>query len=84
MTNGTTSNAKKRQIQLSMKEVSQPEPEVELEPEQTMMELAFREARASRPRRESVQQHLRNEKGRGRQEQGDIMRRTLAQRPDRD
>jgi ribosomal protein S1 len=81
-------NSKKRQIQLSMKEASQPEPEVELEPEQTIMELAFREARASRPRRQSVQQHLRNEKGRGRQEQGDmqgdIMRRTLAQRPDRD
>jgi hypothetical protein len=68
-----------------MKEASQPEPEVELEPEQTMMELAFREARATRPRRQSVQQHLRSEKGRGRQEeQGDIMRRTLAQRPERD
>ena len=77
-------NAKKRQIQLSMKEVSQPESEIDLEPEQTIMEMAFREARSNRPRRESVQQHLRNEKGRGRDEQGDIMRRTLAQRPDRD
>jgi ribosomal protein S1 len=77
-------NARKRQIQLSMKEVNQPEPEDEVEPEQTIMELAFREARANRPRRESVQQHQRNEQARVRNEQGDIMRRTLAQRPQQD
>jgi len=75
-------DARKRQIQLSMKEANVPEPEVDLEPEQTLMEQAFREARASRPRRESVQNQLRGDKARSR-EQNDILHRTLAQRPDR-
>jgi ribosomal protein S1 len=75
-------DARKRQIQLSMKEANVPEPEPDLEPEQTLMEQAFREARASRPRRESVQNQLRGDKARSR-EQNDILRRTLAQRPDR-
>jgi len=77
-------NARKRQIQLSMKEVNPPEPEFMEEPEQTMMEMAFREARTNRPRRQSVQQHQRNEKARTLDEQGDIMRRTLAQRQAQD
>jgi ribosomal protein S1 len=77
-------NARKRQIQLSMKEANQPEPESVEEPEQTMMEMAFREARTNRPRRQSVQQHQRNEKARVLDEQGDIMRRTLAQRQAQD
>jgi len=77
-------NARKRQIQLSMKEANQPEPEPELEPEQTIMELAFREARATRIRRQSVQQHQRNEKVREQEQMDDIMRRTLAQRPQRE
>jgi small subunit ribosomal protein S1 len=77
-------NARKRQIQLSMKEANLPEPEEVIEPVQTPMEMAFREARTSRPRRESVQLHQRNEKERGREDLGDIMRRTLAQRPPRD
>ena len=76
-------NTRKRQIQLSMKEANQPDPETEDEPDQTLMELAFREARVTRPRRQSVQQHQRNEKGRDRGEQDEIMRRTLAQRPAR-
>lgn len=73
-------NARKRQIQLSMKEANLPEPEPIVETEQTMMELAFHEARTNRPRRQSVQQHQRNAQARVREEQGDIMRRTLAQR----
>ena len=78
-------NMRKRQIQLSMKEANQPEAEVDIiEPEQTLMELAFHEARSNRQRRQSVQQHQRSEKGRGSDPQGDIMRRTLAQRPQRD
>jgi ribosomal protein S1 len=78
-------NVRKRQIQLSMKEANQPEPEADfVEPEQTLMEFAFHEARANRQRRQSVQQHQRNEQGRGSESQGDIMRRTLAQRPQRD
>jgi predicted RNA-binding protein with RPS1 domain len=52
-----------------------------LEPEQTLMEQAFLQARSARPRRESVQNQLRGDKSRAR-EQGDILRRTLAQRPD--
>jgi small subunit ribosomal protein S1 len=76
-------DARKRQIQLSMKEANAPEPEANLEPEQTLMEQAFLQARATRPRRQSVQNQLRNEKARPR-EQDDIMRRTLAQRPGRD
>lgn len=76
-------DARKRQIQLSMKEANAPEPEADLEPEQTLMEQAFLQARATRPRRQSVQNQLRNEKARPR-EQDDIMRRTLAQRPGRD
>ena len=75
-------DARKRQIQLSMKEANLPEPEVDLEPEQTLMEQAFLQARSARPRRESVQNQLRGDKSRGR-EQDDILRRTLAQRPDR-
>ena len=77
-------DARKRQIQLSMKEANAPEPEadLELEPEQTLMEQAFRQARSARPRRESVQNQLRGDKSRMR-EQDDILRRTLAQRPDR-
>jgi small subunit ribosomal protein S1 len=75
-------DARKRQIQLSMKEANVPEPEVSLEPEQTLMEQAFRQARSARPRRESVQNQLRGDKSRAR-EQDDILRRTLAQRPDR-
>jgi ribosomal protein S1 len=77
-------NVRKRQIQLSMKEAARPEPEEVIEPEQTLMEFAFHEARANRQRRQSVLQHQRNEKGRPPDSQGDIMRRTLAQRPQRD
>jgi small subunit ribosomal protein S1 len=78
-------NMRKRQIQLSMKEANQPEPETDIiEPEQTLMELAFHEARTNRQRRQSVQQHQRSERARGSDSQGDIMRRTLAQRPQRD
>jgi small subunit ribosomal protein S1 len=78
-------DARKRQIQLSMKEANAVEDEPEAEPELTLMEQAFQQARATaRPRRESVQNQLRGEKGRGRGEQDDIMRRTLAQRGPRD
>ncbi len=74
-------NARKRQIQLSMKEANtMPEPE-EIEPETTLMEQAFQEARVQqRTRRASVQAQLRNEKGPQRDEQDDILRRTLAHR----
>jgi hypothetical protein len=78
-------DARKRQIQLSMKEANAVEDEPETEPELTLMEQAFQQARATaRPRRESVQNQLRGEKVRGRGEQNDIMRRTLAQRGPRD
>jgi small subunit ribosomal protein S1 len=78
-------DARKRQIQLSMKEANAVEDEPEAEPELTLMEQAFQQARATaRPRRESVQNQLRGEKVRGRGEQNDIMRRTLAQRGPRD
>jgi small subunit ribosomal protein S1 len=78
-------DARKRQIQLSMKETNAVEEEPEAEPELTLMEQAFQQARTtSRPRRESVQNQLRGEKLRGRGEQGDIMRRTLAARGPRD
>ena len=78
-------DARKRQIQLSMKEANTVEDEPEAEPELTLMEQAFQQARTTaRPRRESVQNQLRGDKARGRGEQSDIMRRTLAQRGPRD
>jgi len=78
-------DARKRQIQLSMKEANAPEEEPEQEPSLTMMEQAFLQARVTnRPRRESVQNQMRGERGRDRLEQSDIMRRTMAQRADRD
>ncbi len=74
-------NARKRQIQLSMKEMNAvPEEDLSIEPEQTLMEQAFQQARAARPRRASVQNQLRNEQGSPRDEQDDILRRTLAHR----
>jgi ribosomal protein S1 len=77
-------NARKRQIQLSMKEANVPEEDVaEDEPELTLMEQAFQQARATRPRRESVQNQLRGEKARPQDEQHEIMRRTLAHRVER-
>ncbi len=75
-------NSRKRQIQLSMKEANLPEPDPATESERTSMELAFREARANRQRRRSFEEQ-RTGKTRALDEQSDIMRRTLAQRPSR-